>query len=416
MNEIKGLVISVGGAAAPITKALTEANPGFVLFVVSSASKPQVVNEIVPSLRKALQWEYLEVDDHQDIGKCYGKIRKGLSSWLDRRDLKEAEVAVDITGATKAMSAALALAAVERLSMFHYVGGDTRDKGNLGVVVDGAEHVFTCQNPWNTYAVRDLERAAALIREYHADLAADVLGRAAQRCDGKIARTLQVLEGLVRSFAFADRFDFKNAIHHYKQCQSNLELVVHDDSLFQLIEEAFRHWEQLREQTKDSGKTPGRETVLELLANADRRAKQSRYDDAVGRLYRATELHVQGLAKSAFGAELGKLRLDSLPPEYQSWMRNEFVHSEEEKYKLGVRNLYRVLEHCGKLPANQVGAYDRLKGHLQKRNNSLFAHGSIPVKEPDYERFKKAVFQEITAKEEEIPEWPDIAGILEQVW
>lgn len=417
MSEIKGLVISVGGAPAPVKAALDEADPRFVLFVVSSGSKAQVEGSILPAISGAPpQWECLMVTDHQSIETCYAEIRRGLAGWLKRRDLGDREVAVDITCATKAMSAALALAAVERLSTFRYVGGDARNRRNLGVVDDGSEQVFESRNPWNTYAVRDLERASVLMRGYYADLAAEVLGGAAERCDNSMRTKLTVLSSLVRSFAHADRFDFKSARASYRRYYREVPFVVRDDSLAEQAKTAFSRWKRLNEQTKDSGRTPGRETVLELIANADRRAVQSRYDDAVGRLYRAVELHVQGLAKERFGDELGRLRLQSLPGDAaRSWMRREYGEPTDGSYKLGIEALFRVLRRFGGLPHDQTHSYDELKNHLQKRNNSLFAHGSIPVKERDYQEFRGAVLEEMSIPADDVPAWPDLGGVLERI-
>jgi hypothetical protein len=51
---------------------------------------------------------------------------------------------------------------------------------------------------------------------------------------------------------------------------------------------------------------------LELLANARRRRRQARYDDAVARLCRAVELFAQNRLYAAFGAKSSRLSLDSL--------------------------------------------------------------------------------------------------------
>ena len=380
--------------------------------MVSDGSKPQVEQEILPAISGTPpQWECLPVTDHQDIGRCYGEIRQGLADWLRRRDLQDSDVAVDITGATKAMSAALALAAVERLSSFRYVGGDTRDSKNLGVVVDGSERTFVCENPWNTYAVRDLERAGTLMREYHADIAGEVLSGAARRCNGEMRTRLDALSHLLWSFASADRFDFGGALDGYRRCRRLLPLVL-GDALLVPVEDTFQRWRVLRTQTKRTDTTPGRETVLELVANANRRAHQGRYDDAVGRLYRAVELHAQRLLKAAFGTELGKLHPASLPVRHRPWLRENFRQHPDGHYKLGIERLFRVLKRCGGLPDGQRETYERLKPHLFKRNHSLFAHGSRPVKEHDYREFRDALYRELGISRYEIPVWPDLQSIL----
>ena len=73
-----------------------------------------------------------------------------------------------------------------------------------------------------------------------------------------------------------------------------------------------------------SKKSSGYEKVGDLLRNAERRAAQSRFDDAVARLYRALELFAQLRLRKILsregpnGEEMGqgfKLPLEGLPEE-----------------------------------------------------------------------------------------------------
>ena len=123
------------------------------------------LRETLPVTGYSPQYEYLEVSDHENIGSCYRQIREGMDGWLTRRLLDPDTVFVDITGGTKAMTAALTLAGVERFRRFTYVGGEMRDRDDTGVVMTGSERVVRTENPWDTYAVRDLERANHLLSE-----------------------------------------------------------------------------------------------------------------------------------------------------------------------------------------------------------------------------------------------------------
>ena len=196
--SLRGMVASVGGSPEPVRKALYEGRPSYALFVVSDASRSQVEDEILPGLGYGLQYGYLEISDHQDIGICYQEIRIDIERWLSERKLTSEEVYVDITGGTKAMSAALMLAAVEQFKNFTYVGGSSRDSNNLGTVITGSEHVIRCQNPWITYAVRELERANGLLEGFCADSAAEILEDAAQKCNESQRARLEAFAGLAR--------------------------------------------------------------------------------------------------------------------------------------------------------------------------------------------------------------------------
>ena len=309
----RGLIATVGGTADPIVLTIQQNQPEFVLFIVSADSRGTAELALEASeLALPPQCYYLEVSDPQHFGTSYEEIRRGTEDWLTEHKLDALEVTVDITGGTKVLSAALALSGVEQFREFTYTGGSARDKGGLGVVRNGTEYVVTSLNPWDTYAVRDLERANRLLEKFHADIAAVVLREAAGRSGCSYKKQLAAFSALAKALASSDRFDFPKAVSHYESCREELAAAF-DGDLYAQLEQHYLRWQRLRNETKDDCVTPGRETLLELFANAERRKAQGRHDDAVGRLYRAVELHGQQLVKQAFGGELGRLALDSIP-------------------------------------------------------------------------------------------------------
>ncbi len=406
--SLRGLIASVGGSPEPVRKAL-EGRPDHVLFIVSDGSRPEVENKILPGLDYVPQYRYSEVSDHQDVGTCYKKIRADIERWLREGKLAPEEIYVDITGGTKAMSGALLLAAVERFKNFTYVGGFKRDANDLGTVISGSEHVIECQNPWNAYAVRELERANALLKEFYADSATAILEHAADQCDESQRARLEAFAGLARALAGADCFDFKRAWFEFNRCRQKLELCF-EYPLYQMLVTLHDHWQAVRSQIERPSKTAGRETLLELLANAERRAKQFRFDDAVGRLYRAVELRGQQLVREAFGAELGKVPIECFPAECHKEVIEMLGQPNKSSYNLGVRNLFQVLAFReNESLSEQAQIYDRLENHLQKRNNSLLAHGLQPVKAVAFNSFWETTLSAFDICESDIPRWPQLA-------
>ena len=406
--SLRGMVATVGGSPEPVRKALDEGRPPYALFVVSDASRCQVEEEILPGRDYVPQYGYLEISDHQDIGLCYQEIRTGIERWIGERRLDPEEVYIDITGGTKPMSAALMLVAVERFKNFTYVGGSSRDSNNLGTVVTGTERVVRCQNPWTTYAVRDLERANGLLKGFYADSAGAVLEDAALKCEEAQRARLEAFAGLAKALGLADRFDFKKAHSVFRRWRQKLELSL-DYPLYQRLVSLHDHWQAVGDQVKHNAQTAGRETLLELVANADRRAKQSRYDDAIGRLYRAVELRGQQLVKQAFGAELGKVSIECFPAASREDVIEKFGPPNDGSYKLGVQDLFQILEFSGdRALSEQAHIYDCLKDHLQKRNNSLLAHGLLPVKKESFESFWKSALSVLHLCDSHIPRWPQL--------
>ena len=406
--KLRGLIVSVGGSPRPIVETIEEKKPDCILFVASEGSRGQVEGEILP-VSYAVQHETLTLTDHENIGTCYREIRDGAREWLERRGLSEDEVCVDNTGGTKTMSSALVLAGVERFSAFAYVGGK---REGLGVVLDGAETVITSQNPWNQYAARDLERANWLLSESHAHAAARILNEAAGRCDDEFKNKIKGFANLARALGEADMFRFgrSGASGMFNRARGGLQHTLDYRTFKGLAALSDNGWREVDKQISADGKTPGRETLLELLANAERRAKQSRYDDAAGRLYRAVELRGQQLARDAFGAELGRPRLDDFPANRRADAQALLGAPDEDgRYKLGVQKLYAALSLSEDSTLREHGAaYERLKGHLAVRNQSLLAHGLQPVSEGAFNKFWRDALDVLGVQESEIPRWPEL--------
>ena len=210
----------------------------------------------------------------------------------------------------------------------------------------GAEQVIQSANPWDTYAVRDLELAHGRLRACQADTAGAALRAAAPKCAGSRKKRLNAFANLAVALARSDHFEFAAAVRIFNQSRNDLELSL-DDALFRRMAALCGHWEQV----------PGRATPLELWANAQRRAGQGLYNDAVGRLYRAVELRAQQLVRDAYGVELGQIAPNAFPPAQGDAVRAAFGELDDAgRYKLGLRRLFQSLEFNDDATMRQPGS------------------------------------------------------------
>jgi CRISPR-associated protein (TIGR02710 family) len=143
----------------------------------------------------------------------------------------------------------------------------------------------------------------------------------------------------------------------------------------------------------------GLEAVEDLLRNAERRASQSRYDDAVGRLYRAMELTAQILLKidvknktGGAGIDTGDVAIERLPEAIRSaYEQKRDQRAEDGKLKIGLQDSYDLLaalEHPVGLRWSENRS--RLVDRLQIRNNSLFAHGFASIQYQQWKSLQEA--------------------------
>lgn len=405
-KQFAGLIASVGGSPEPLLKTLAANRPQYVLFVVSEGSSTTVENDILPAMDYQPTCDYLVISDHNDMGAVYRELRDGrVEDWLNEHALHAEDVYLDITGGTKAMTAALALAGVERFNAFSYVGGEERNKNNLGTVITGSEYLVSTPNPWDTYAVRDLELANEMLAGRNADMAASVLDSASEKCNPDLSRQLKQFASLARAFGNADRFAF-GGLPEYVDGQSFKALC----NRYPGLDVIGGHWKAVSQDLRQPDRTPGRPTLLELLANAQRRARQHRYDDAIGRIYRAVELYAQQLVKQAFNVELGRVTRQSVPQHRRNSFDAQFDRSFRDGwYQLGLADMYQCLDFSDdpKLKSKS-DVHDKLKERLNARHRSLLGHGVSPVTDNIYQELAGAALAQLEIRAGELLQWPDL--------
>ncbi len=119
--------------------------------------------------------------------------------------------------------------------------------------------------------------------------------------------------------------------------------------------------------------------LADLLNNAERRIEESKYDDAVARLYRAIELIAQIKLKEyglneLDGAEntINLAKLEEIGIDIEKYK----MYSDNKKVRLGLEKKYELLKDCGWEDAKSIYLENAdLKNLLMQRNNSILAHG-----------------------------------------
>lgn len=414
-GRCRAAVVSVGGTPDPVITFLSHARPEFVLFVVSPESRVDVGAKILPALDFAPNSSYCELENSDDIAACHHAIRRKIPNWLEEFQLDPNGVVVDITGGKKTMSAALTLAGCEHFRHFSYIGGE---REGLGTVISGREKPLRTLNPWDGLALRSRELATALFGENQADAAARVLGEAADRATtgSEIAAEIDALAEVCKWLAQADRFEFK-----HPKTEDRWPLVPALRRQQGELRKLSVHFDGVRKELKEgSGDAPAPhpETLRELLANADRRAAQGRFDDAVARLYRAAELYAQDQLAAGFGARLGKVELTRVPAEHREEFARDFAGREDGEsarvYKLGVRDAFAALRFAAD-PGLKAHAddYSDLKNPLSRRNELITGHGLAVASREDYDGLRAPLLALLGMAEEDLPVWPRLDFTLE---
>ena len=122
--------------------------------------------------------------------------------------------------------------------------------------------------------------------------------------------------------------------------------------------------------------------------NAERRAVQERYDDAVARLYRAVEMVAQVRLQSEWGIDVSNVQLYLIPHELQEKYKE--LQNTDGRIQLALRKSYELLvdldDPVGTVWQDNV---NRVLSALNKRNASILAHGTVSLNKRDYDQVRE---------------------------
>jgi CRISPR-associated protein (TIGR02710 family) len=390
--KISAALVSVGGSPAPVLHVLRQHRPAHVWYFCSAGSRANA-----DDIQRQLDWHpaprFIEVERFEELGPCYRELRSKLPSILAETKVPPAEVLVDYTGGTKTMSAALVLAAVELFHQFSYVGSEQRDKGGLGIVLDGKERALYQGNPWTELAIREVERARDLWAGCQFEATAHLLRQVAPRVPLRLR--FEALATLAEALAARHRLDFPEATRRLREAIGRLRPIFEASptaSLLPLAEHAL----QLCQTCAAPAASP---TLLrELLDNALRTAAQGRYEDAAARLYRAMEMQAQLWLAQATGGLFanGRCKLEhtaQLPDTLKALPCCQLDARGE--IKLSLEQSFLALAALGHERARAIAANialdkkSRFRAATEKRNTSILAHGVQPIGADGFAQMKQ---------------------------
>jgi CRISPR-associated protein (TIGR02710 family) len=423
------LVCTLGGEPRPVAFSIAAAQPDRIFFIGSSVtqklidnSSPEGETATVTALLREKgyslspgMYDWIVLRDPQDLNACIAEIRDRMDAEVARWCARGGgyHVAVDFTGGTKVMTAALTLVSRRWPCEFRYVGGSVRTNHGVGRVETGSEMLIRSINPWNSLGYEAVETAAKLADSGSLRAASLVLKDFRDRTTTQnLKRSLQTFKSFIDGLSEWDVFRHSDALRLLKEAEKNGNDLraffndVHFRVLIRQLEESIFRLEKLCQTRTDYGAL-----TLDLLANADRRMNEGRWDDAAARCYRA----VEAIAQARLGEQYGIQKTKSVPAEaVPEALREEWSGRIREGYlMLGLQDDYALLAALGDVLADRFRSLglnsDDKKSPLQVRNNSICAHGDTPVPEASVRQLFAAAVALAGVNRESFPEFPRFA-------
>jgi len=364
----KGLIISVGTGIGPnknavkslagaIALSIQNHNPTKTFFIVTEQSS-KTLPLILP--RTTCKHEVVKISNPDSIRVIYEELKP---KFLEIRR-KFNPVIVDFTSGTKAMTGALAiLSTIFEVDTLSYVGGKRKD----GKVMSGAEEIQAVR-PIFMICEKRIKEATKLFNECRYDTTLSIIDSIKEMtADKSIIRSTATLRKAASAYSSWDKFDHGNAFKALKSLKAK-RFSLNKRFLGKLLNanEKEPYW------------------IADLINNAKRRGDiEHKFDDAVARLYRTTELVAQYRLRKEHKLEPSNLDPESIP----NVLREKWcIARTDEKVKIALERDYELLAAKGDGVGKKFIEDKELGGLLSKRNCSILAHGLEPLTRETYQK------------------------------
>lgn len=363
--------------------------------VVGVISSQDFLSEVVlkcKELEPRVICRYRLVDSPMEIHDAFERF-ENLFAELEDFGYAAEEVIADVSGGTTPMRFGAALAAMTRgIRMVHQRVVQDYDKDTREWVVDHSKprQVVSMDNPLESTGLLREGQAVELFNRRDYGAAALVFDDVAKKVSG-VARGHYYRGLLLLSEGYAawDVADYGIALEKLKLARAELDVGFAEADLSERsavisgrIKDHFAFLGKAR------GNEPSIENVVDMVENARRRiVDQGRYDDGVARLYRAIEMwhqwrllkHHKISTKQVAWKQVGEKK-------QQAFLKATGLSELPAELDLTrARRLDRVLN-------GETTEDDNLvRDLLQKRNNSILAHGLEPIGEGPARKFLEYV-------------------------
>jgi CRISPR-associated protein (TIGR02710 family) len=382
--------------------AVNDKNPDAAVFIVSKETKEKTLPYIEEKLRSdkpnLVYFKELveEVNEFEILHKAYIDIIKRYI----KQGYTANNIVVDYTSGTKSMSAALVSAGIAAdVGLISYTYGE---RGDGGRVKAGSEKITSLSTNLFT-TEKKISEAIVLFNKNLFDAACGLLSSFYDLPHPDYQEKIKFIIQLSRALSNWDKFDFNAAFEILNKMMKDDKLSREAQRLGVGINNLTQAANVLKVKKSDEYK------VIELVANAKRRSKECKYDDAVARLYRALEMIGQIEFSKEFNCETSDVNIENIPLYLREEIKSKYFDIKDGKIKLPLFATFDLLKEKN----NKMGILfsvnnDEINRVLQLRNYSILAHGNIPLDERKFNDALKLIvlFTSSINLEIEIPDFP----------
>lgn len=344
-------------------------NPTHVSALCTADSQDNA-KRLFKSLRlAAAQSHVVLLESHQSLDEAFRRTGDEIERLVEH-GYERSAIVLHYTAGTKVMATGAVLAAVgagvQSLRYLTAMPRGARD-GRAQSIETSARAVV---------AQRELRHATELFFELR-------FGKSAQAADqvdpSLLSKEGQTSRDVLRAVA--------PAYHHWDNFRASEFLAAYDADerlipargrlrVLRIPPATRKSLEAIARAEANDGSYPV-ELLFELWNNAIRRVMERRFDDAIIRLYRASELYAQHLLNGEYGLRTDNLDIRRVPPRNRAGFE-ALRRLDDTTIKLGHRKSYQLLEVLGHPVGTAFRSDAAFQQVLDARRVLVLAHGVRP--------------------------------------
>ncbi|NWG28927.1 MAG: TIGR02710 family CRISPR-associated protein [Ignavibacteriaceae bacterium] len=372
------MTVGTGATGADIAHGLffsiKDSNPDLLVLIGSQKSFETTLSHLRELINKEqIDCEVVEnvIEEINDFEKLHFEYSNIIEELL-KKGFALNKISVDYTSGTKAMSAALVSAALSaKVGSILYVYGE---RGESGRVKSGTERRSSL-SPSKIFSKDIFNKAIDYFNSYRYCDCIELLENFEFHPD--YDEKVKLLIKLSKIFDAWDKFNFNSA---FEICRT---ISLDELKIYQL--KGYFEDKLKPALVKLKSNELIIEKIIDLISNAQRRAAEGKYDDAVARLYRALEMLGQLEFQKEFNCSTGDIIIDKIPEKFREDVKAKYFDKKDHKIKIPLFGTFELLANIqNKIGLEFISMSDEIKQILSQRNNSILAHGFIPLKEKDY--------------------------------
>lgn len=360
------LVLPCGLESSYYVLLIRALNPKNVYFIGTQEFKDNFLNMVVEkSGIKASQYIVDVVSyDEMNVSDVYEKIRGHLDLFADKK------IILDLTRGKRILSVGAGIVGAFFGFDMVYVDEGWDDKIKRGI--PGTERLVMVKNPFEVFGDLELREAKEFFNHYDYGPAIFFYNKLRERVVDP--RVIEVERLLAETYMYWNSFNFKAAL-------TKLEMLRDREKQYNLkgIGKTSSHIEVLKILIDENNKNDdyNLHLIVDLYANALRKAEIGLFEDSISRMYRVLELISQYRLRS-YGIETSQPNVKHIESEYRNLTKEIYGFEKDLPLEVGLKDGYLMLYSLKDYLLEGISTKDLkdMFGVIRARDNSIIAHGT----------------------------------------